>query len=139
MTENTQEILRFLLVASAGLVIDITVASVAVLYGGLADIPAAAIGLGAGMVFNYVLHLLWTFRGHSHKASLRHFLRFATGVAATLVVRAAVLGGIEAAGWQPLMPVPVRLFIGAAVSFVLSYLICRYLVFRNLPDNGAGA
>ncbi|MGV6847592.1 MAG: GtrA family protein [Marinibacterium sp.] len=129
MTRSLPEVARFFVVAAAGLVIDVGTATAMITALGMADIPAAAIGLFAGMVFNYFLHLTWTFKGQSGPASLAHFLRFAIGVAATLVIRAAVLWSIEALGWQPLLPAFVRLTIGAAVSFVLSYVINRYLIF----------
>lgn len=132
------EVVRFFTVALIGLVIDISVGSVLIIGFAMADIPAAAIGLFAGMVSNYFMHLKWTFAASERRASTSHFLVFSAGVIATLAVRSAVLWGIEAAGWQSVLPPPVRLGIGAALAFALSYYISRNLVFQpkpNVPPN----
>ncbi len=120
---------RFLAVGVGGLIVDISVAWLLIDRSDFADIPAAALGLFAGMIFNYFLHLKWTFREVQRRPSLKHFVRFAVGVAVTLVVRAGVLMVIQAANWQSLLAPPVRLGIAAALSFFLSYAISRYLVF----------
>lgn len=128
-TRRPPEALRFLAVALAGLAIDLAIATALVIGAGLADPPAAAAGLFAGMVFNYFAHLVWTFRDHGRRASIGHFLRFAAGVAVTLILRAAILVAIERAGLQPLVHPAIRLGLAAAASFVLSYLIASRLVF----------
>ncbi len=134
-TRAAPELVRFFIVALGGLMIDIATATALIMTTGMADIPAAACGLLAGMIFNYFMHLGWTFQDQDRSASVGHFLRFAMGVAVTLVIRAGVLHAIEVAGWQAFLPPYVRLGIGAATSFVLSYLINRFLIFTSEPKD----
>ena len=130
------QMLRFFLTAVAGLVVDLAVASALGLVLGVRDQWAAAAGLLAGMVFNYFVHMHWTFRGHGQSASVGHFLTFAAGVAVTLVLRVGILSGIEALGWQDWLHPTLRLGLAAGVAFGLSYVINSRLVFR-LKDGGA--
>lgn len=139
ITGVAPEMQRFLATASAGLVIDIAIAWALIALAGFSDLPAAACGLFAGMVFNYFVHLRWTFRDHDRRASLGHFLRFATTVAITLAIRAGVLSGIAAMGWQSLLHPVVRLGISAIIAFFLSYGLCRYLVFGPEKDTDSGS
>lgn len=127
------ELGRFLATATMGLAVDLAIATALILVLGLPDMAAAALGLFAGMLFNYVLHLTWTFRAAGRRASAGHFLRFALGVAATLVLRLACLAGFEAAGADAVLPAPLRLFLAAALSFAASFLISRHLVFARVP------
>ena len=128
------DVVRFFLVALGGLIIDIALATALIEWAGLADIPAAAIGLFAGMIFNYFLHLTWTFQNQSRAATVRHFLKFAIGVGATLVIRALVLHLIATFGWQEVLPSFVRLSLGAGASFVASYAINRFVIFTPNTD-----
>lgn len=123
------ELGRFLITAVMGLVIDLGLAWAAVVQLGLPDPVAAACGLFAGMVFNYFLHLTWTFRDAGKRPSLGHFLRFAATVGVTLVIRIICLLAIDALGWQDALPPPVRLGIAAVVSFGASFLLCRNVIF----------
>lgn len=123
------ELGRFLVTAVMGLAIDLGLAWAAVVQLGLSDPVAAAGGLFTGMVFNYVLHLTWTFREAGRRASLGHFLQYAAAVGVTLVIRVVFLLAIDAIGWQEAMPPPVRLGIAAVVSFAASFLLCRYVIF----------
>ena len=123
------ELIRFFLVAVAGLVIDIAIAWSCIVFAGVSDPVAASIGLLAGMVFNYFLHLLWTFRDHQRQASIKHFLQFAITVGITLIVRIIVLESIRQAGWQSILHPVIRLGISAAVAFALSYGLCRWLIY----------
>lgn len=137
----SQRVLRFFSVALVGLVIDVAIGSALIVVFQMPDIPAAALGLFSGMVSNYFMHLHWTFASVGRRASARHFLVFVAGVLVTLAVRSAVLWGIQASGWQDALAAPVRLGIGAAVAFFLSYLISSRVVFRaqdadGTPDDG---
>jgi len=127
------EVIRFFSTALVGLIIDVSLASALIIYFAFADIPAAAIGLAAGMVFNYFVHATWTFQHNNRHRSWRQFFRYAIGVAVTMLIRAAVLQVISQQGWQDVLAPPIRLGIGAVVSFVFSYLIGRYLVFKASP------
>lgn len=124
------EISRFFSVALLGLIIDITLALLLIVSFGFSDVPAAGTGLLAGMLFNYLLHLKWTFRKNQRTASAGHFLQFSFGVGLTFLVRVLVLAGIDFFGWQDLMSPLSRLSLSAAISFIVSYLISR-LVFSD--------
>lgn len=123
------QLARFFTTALFGLFIDIAIAWSLISLAGWNDIPAAAAGLAAGMVFNYFVHLTWTFAGSDRRSSVGHFAQFAVGVTVTLAVRTAVLYAIEHWGYQAVIAPPIRLAIGAGVSFLLSFAICRYIVF----------
>lgn len=122
---------RFFVTASAGLVVDICVALLLARFLTLSDIPAAAAGLGAGMVFNYFVHQAWTFRMQDTRPSVRQFLHYALSVLVTLAVRGGFLGALAAAGMAEHTPTALRFFLGAALSFGVSYTLCRNFVFAQ--------
>lgn len=128
------EVSRFLFVALLGLIIDVSFALLLITKFGFLDIPAAGAGLLAGMIFNYFMHLKWTFRNHQRKASAKHFTQFSIGVGITLLVRILVLEGIDVFGWRDLLPAFVRLSVSAGVSFTFSYMISR-IVFSGRPES----
>lgn len=131
MMKPSVEFMRFFLVAATGLIIDIAVAWSCIVIAGFSDPAAASCGLLVGMIFNYFLHLGWTFRDHQQRASVSHFLQFGAAVGVTLVVRIIVLEIIRQAGWQTILHPVIRLGISAAVAFALSYIICRKLIFSK--------
>ncbi len=126
---------RFFSTVALGLILDLTIATMLISYAGFSDYLAATCGLVAGMVFNYALHLNWTFKSHGRKASVGHFLQFSIASGISLLTRFATLAAIAALGWQVVLPPFMRLGISAGMSFVLSYLLCRYVIFR--PDAGS--
>jgi len=128
---------RFVLTAGVGLVVDLSLATGLVLALSLPDAAASAAGLFAGMVFNYLMHLFWTFRGLGRRASLGHFLQYAASVGVTLAIRMGVLLALPPLGLAEDLPAPARLFIAALVSFAASWLICRHLIFRPPPAAGS--
>jgi putative flippase GtrA len=125
---------RFFSTALAGLILDLAVAWVLIVVAGVGDVVAASCGLLVGMVVAYAGHLLWTFRAAGRQASLGHFAQFAAGAGISLAVRVAVLSAIEWAGWQELLPALVRLSLGAGLSFVVSYFLCRFVIFRPVAS-----
>lgn len=127
----SMQTLRFLVTASAGLIVDIAAAITLITAFGVADIPAAAAGLAAGMVFNYFVHQAWTFRHPGARRSFRQFAQYALSVLVTLAVRGGFLAGLAAVGLADVLPAALRLFLGAAVSFGVSYSLCRNFVFTR--------
>jgi putative flippase GtrA len=118
-------------------VVDLSLASALVLLFALPDAAASAAGLFAGMIFNYLVHVSWTFRGAGRKPSFGHFLQYAAAVGVTLVIRIAVLLALPPLGLAGALPPPARLFLAAVVSFAASWLICRHLIFRPAPPAGS--
>lgn len=127
---------RFFSTALAGLVVDLAVAWALILVAGFDDVMAATCGLLVGMVVGYAGHLLWTFRAAGRRASLGHFAQFVAGAGIALAVRVAVLSAIEWAGWQELLPAIIRLCLGAGLSFIVSYFLCRFVIFRPVAATG---
>ncbi len=127
---------RYLLTAGMGLVVDLSLASALVLLVGLPDAAASAAGLFAGMVFNYLVHVSWTFRSAGRRPSLGHFLQYAAAVGVTLVIRIAVLMALPPLGLAALLPPPARLFLAAVVSLAASWWLSRHLIFRPPPPAG---
>lgn len=136
MPGPSSQLVRFFLVASSGLVVDIGVAWWIIVSTGASDPVAAASGLFAGMVFNYFLHLKWTFKEANQQASVLQFAKFSGTVLITLIIRIGVLKGIYLMGLQPVLHPVVRLFIGAVVAFLFSFILCRWLVYGNVPTEG---
>ncbi|WP_171102153.1 MULTISPECIES: GtrA family protein [unclassified Ruegeria] len=134
-TAEIGQMARFLTTAVGGLVLDLAVASAMILIWAFSDPVAAFVGLGCGMVFNYFVHLSWTFKDQNKRASFGHFLRFAVGVGVVLVFRIGLLWAMEAYGMQAYLHPTIRLGIAAGLSFVFSYLICSRLIFRNQSAN----
>lgn len=124
-------VVRFFITACVGLILDLGIATALILAFAFSDPLAATIGLFAGMIFNYFTHLLWTFQHRNRAASLKHFLQFSVGVGITLIVRIGFLQLLDHYGAQSVLHPTARLAIAAAVSFVLSYLICNRFIFSD--------
>ena len=132
MRRGAAELLRFGLVSTLGLGVDLSVA-----YGLAAlleiSLPLAALaGFLAGAALNYALHHLWTFRAVSPGAGddhARRMLRYAAGLALTLAVRVAAVALLER-----LLPGRelAALAGGTVVSFVVNYLSSKHFVFRPI-------
>ncbi len=122
---------RFFLVALAGLAIDITIAWSLIAFAGAADAVASVAGFAVATVANYLAHQFWTFRSGPRSASARRFLGFCLVVGVTLVVRLLVLDQLATVLPGSGIAAPIRLGLAAGASFVLSFLLSRFLVFRT--------
>ncbi len=137
MLNPSSELIRFFLVASLGLAVDIGVAWWLIVSIGSSDPIAAAAGLLAGMIFNYFLHLNWTFKDTRKKATIVQFMKYTGTVLFTLLIRIIVLKGIQDLELQSILIPPFRLFISAAIAFVFSYFLCRWFVYGSpAPTEG---
>jgi len=126
-----KEAVRFFGVSLSGLVIDIGAAWALIAFAGAPDLIAAVVGFSIATVTNYFGHQFWTFSGTERRASLRRFMAFAGVVLFTLAVRLLTLSFLA-----PLLPgsglnAPIRLGLAATVSFFVSYLMSKFLVFRQ--------
>jgi putative flippase GtrA len=135
LRERAHEFARFFSTSLAGLLVDLSVAWTLVTVGTVQDVLAAACGLFVGMLVGYAGHLRWTFRPTGRTASLGHFAQFACGVAIALVVRITVLVLLEYFEGTPYLPAIVRLGLAAGLSFVASYVLCRFIIFRPLQTD----
>lgn len=136
---RSPEVLRFGLVAVAGLVVDIIVAwGLAQLWNVPLVFPAT-VGFFCGAVLNYVLHELWTFQGGARKLSVARAVAYFLSLWATLAVRLAVVAlmGIAIAPGKDL----TILITASVVSFFVNFVVSKFWVFRpresqnsNRPD-----
>ena len=128
--EQSEEALRFFLVALAGLGIDITIAWALIAFTGAADAIASAIGFSVATVTNYFGHQFWTFRNGERRASMWRFISFSGSVVLVLAVRLVVLHILGPALPGSGIAAAVRLGLAATVSFVVSFVFSRHFVFN---------
>lgn len=133
------EWLRFGLVAVLGLVVDISVAWSFAAIIGTPLVLAATIGFAAGAGCNYVCHELWTFRSGARQLSLRRAALYSATLGFTLATRLAMVAILERLLAGPGQEI-VILLLATAVSFFVSYLTGKLLVFKsgdttkNIPE-----
>jgi putative flippase GtrA len=133
--KHSEEAIRFFLVSLVGLGIDIGVAWALIALVGASDPVAAVVGFSVATVINYFGHQFWTFQKGERRASLRRFSAFAGVVVLTLVVRLLVLHFLG-----PLLPgsglnAPLRLGLAATVSFFVSFLMSKFMIFSHKVDS----
>lgn len=129
-SQNFSELTRFGTVTVLGLVVDLSVAwALAVIF--LVSLPmAAAVGFGCGAFLNYLLHGVWTFRSGHGVFSPRRMTLYVIVLAAVLMVRVA---GVAILTWIIGDPKGYELPIlvaATAASFVVNYVLSKYVVFR---------
>ena len=124
------ELVRFGMVTVLGLIVDLSIAwTLAVVFH--VPLPAAAaVGFGCGALLNYLLHGMWTFGVAQGTFSARRVASYVIVLAVILTVRiasVAVLTWIieDPKGYE------LAVLVGATgVSFVVNYLLSKYVVFR---------
>ncbi|MEA1650310.1 GtrA family protein [Nitrospirillum sp. BR 11164] len=130
------ELIRFASVTGAGLIVDLTVASIIV---NVANLPLAAgtvSGFITGAIFNYILHELWTFspgrtgRGLSTERASLYLMTALVG----LGVRLGLVAAISPLATSHVMNLAV-LVAAAGASFVINYLLSRLVVYRRAGIN----
>lgn len=133
-SKHSDEAIRFFLVSLVGLCIDIGAAWALIAVVEASDPIAAVAGFCIATVFNYLGHQYWTFQKGPHRASLRRFMIFGGVLVLTLVCRLLVLDYLGSRLPGAGLNAPLRLGLAAAVSFVVSYLLSRFFVFRDNPE-----
>lgn len=126
---RSPEVLRFGLVAVAGLAVDIAAAWGLAQLWNVPLIFPAVVGFFCGAVLNYVLHELWTFQGGAKKLSVTRALAYFFSLWITLAVRLAVvvLLGLTIAAGNDL----AILVIASAVSFFVNFVVSKFWVFAT--------
>ncbi len=128
--------MRFLSVSVLGVAVDIGTAWVLASLGAPLWL-AAAIGFAAAAGLNYGLHRGWTFQQAGGMAERARVLRYLASLGLTFGARMlAVLGfgALMGAAAPPLMV----LLPSVAVSFVVSFVATKFLVFRDGEKRDAG-
>ncbi|VWX53018.1 GtrA family protein [Novosphingobium sp. 9U] len=122
-------LVRFGLVAVAGLCVDL---GTAWLLRSLMPLPLAAFfGFCVGAAFNYLLHERWTFG--TRQASARRGSLYVLALLATLGTRVGSVALLE----RTALPDLAVLALATGVSFVVNYVLSRFLVFRPAPETPA--
>ena len=128
------EEIRFFLVALTGLGIDVGVAWALIRLAGASDPVGAVLGFSVATVINYFGHQFWTFREGERRVSLRRFLGFAGAVVLTLIVRLVILDRLGTLLPGRGLDVPLRLGLAAIASFLVSFLLSKFLIFRRKAE-----
>jgi putative flippase GtrA len=122
-------LVRFGLVAVAGLAVDLGTGWTLANFAGVPLKIAALAGFCVGAAFNYLLHERWTFR--TGTASARRGSLYLAALLATLATRIGAVAVLE----RLVAPGPAGsaavLVLATGVSFVVNYLLSRFLVFRS--------
>lgn len=121
-------LVRFGLVAVAGLVVDLAAGWSLATYAGLPLALAAFVGFCTGAAFNYLLHERWTFG--SGAVSARRGSLYALALLATVAARVGTVTLLEATALPAAADRLPVLLLATGVSFLVNYGLSRYLVFR---------
>ncbi len=134
---QSAEFLRFLAVALAGLIVDISLAwGLSTLFG-VNLLLAAATGFASGATFNYLLHEFWTFRRAERRLSLTRMLRYGGALGTTLATRLAVVYALSQVLTMAQSDL-IILLLATILSFAVNYLVSKLFVFRPAgPPNTA--
>lgn len=124
------EMLRFAVVLVAGLAVDLAVGFTLATLVGLPLALAAAVGFGAGALFNYVLHEFWTFGGADDGLSPVRAGLYVMSSLVSLGVRVAVVAALSPLAVDAAARLGV-LVVAVGCSFVANYLLSRFVVYRR--------
>ena len=131
------EFLRFLVVSVAGVLLDIGIGWVLASALGAPLWLAAATGFAVAALLNYLLHRGWTFQQARGMAEHARVLRYLAALGLTFVARMAAVLGIGAL-LGPEVSAPVVLVPSIGISFAVSFLATKFLVFHSGKKGTAG-
>jgi putative flippase GtrA len=120
------ELVKYTAVAVAGLSVDIGIGWFLANRTGMPIVHAAACGLIAGTLLNYVLHELWTFRGAHSRLSWRRAGLYGVVTLMTFASRLSVVALLASFASGPVGSLAV-LVAAVGVSFTLNFLLSRRL------------
>ena len=123
------EFLRFAAVTVLGLIADILLAFGLSETFGINLMIAAASGLVAGAIINYLSHEFWTFQCADRRLSTSRMLRYCGAVGATLITRMAVIYALSRTLFAD-QGTLIILLLAAVLSFFVNYLVSKLFVFR---------
>lgn len=128
---NRGRFLRFFGVSTIGTAADYVTAVALHAFLGLSGVVASIIGFLLGTALNYLGHHHITFAtGGDDPASVLGFLKYLGAVMLSLAVRLIVLVGVEMIDGVPFW---FALGVAFTASFICSYLISLFWVFRRKP------
>ncbi|MCP3445127.1 GtrA family protein [Bradyrhizobium sp. CCGUVB14] len=127
------EMLRFAAVIVTGLAVDLTTAFGVTAALGLPMAAGVAAGFFVGALFNYVCHELWTFREKGRALSAHRASLYLMSAVLVLCVRVLVASSLSP--WAASLASRFAVLIAAAgVSFVVNYLLSRFMVYRRVSS-----
>lgn len=127
---QSREMMRFAAVIVAGLAVDLTTAFAVAAAVGTPVAVGAAAGFLVGALFNYVCHELWTFREEGRSLSPNRASLYLISAVLVLCVRVLVASALSPWAASPSSRFAV-LIVAAGVSFVMNYLLSRFMVYRR--------
>jgi putative flippase GtrA len=117
-------------VSIVGVVVDIAVAYALTAQFGTPLWLAAVIGFAIAAVGNYILHEFWTFRqNNSSLISKMRALKYMITCAVTLCFRLIIIYLFVKLNFGDFLI--IILFISVALSFMLNYIMSKFLVFKQ--------
>lgn len=121
------ESVRFLAVATLGLILDLALAWSVAHFLALPLWLAALAGFMMAAVANYVLHEVWTFQNGARKISAWRSVLYVCGLTVAAVSRLAAVLILTAI--IPSAPALFILAMAASASFAVSFLVSKHFVF----------
>lgn len=130
------ELARFFAVTVLGVIVDLAVAFALHRWLGVPLWLAAAISFTLAAAANYVIHQTWSFRRGPRSLSLKRAGLYALVALVTLAARVGIVAQADRllGGAFPL----ASLVCGAGGSFVVNFVLSRFLVFAPRPETAAG-
>ncbi|MFM7350466.1 MAG: GtrA family protein [Erythrobacter sp.] len=130
------ELARFFAVTVLGVVVDLAIAFALNRWLGVPLWLAAAIGFTLAAAANYVIHQTWSFRGGPRSLSMKRAMLYALVALVTLGVRVGIVAQADRllGGAWPL----ASLVCGAGGSFVVNFILSKFVVFAARPGAVAG-
>lgn len=132
MKTEALQVVRFGLVAVAGLTVDLAIAWMIASYTAVPLPVAAACGFAAGAVLNYVLHQRWTFAVSG--AGARRIIAYGLTLCATLLTRVMAVAAMAPLADRALAGEPAVLLLATGASFLVNFLMSKHLVFAPRPS-----
>lgn len=123
--------LRFFLVSLLGVVVDLALGNLCILLG-FGIYYALCSGFLGGVVTSFVLHAKWTFgtvKGRKNMAM--HFIKFSVSSFFILAVRFSIVYVTMRTLPQTFIWHSFSLACAVGASFLLNYMIQKYIVFRR--------
>ena len=125
------EAVRFTLVATGGVILDLSVAYALAVGFGLPLWLAATAGFVVAALVNYITHELWTFSAAGSRVSARRAVQYLSASALTLVARLLIV--LLFRGWFRSTAVLPILIAAASVSFLVNFAVSKYIIFKRNP------
>jgi putative flippase GtrA len=128
------ELIRFFCVSASGVVLDIAIAYAVVSLLGAPLLLAATVGFMVAALGNYILHEVWTFRrAEAAKISSTRALYYLVSSGVTLLCRLAAVAWLSALIDRAYAL--QTLICGSVISFFVSFIISKFLVFSKCEPN----